>query len=201
MQDDDNIEDNAENNTENNNEYIDNAKYLGDFTGDVSDIIGWNYAAAVPRDTRKKTKQNALKQIREEVKELSQAIQDNDEVEQLDALIDIVWVCVGYAFRANMDIEGALAEVFYSNQTKILLNSRLDYAEVDMAQLEADGKEGLKVVEADYGDIDQDYFLFRTGTIQDANDKVQKPLGYEPPDLHSFVNLSGDIDKQGEDDD
>jgi predicted HAD superfamily Cof-like phosphohydrolase len=57
--------------------------------------------------------------IREETDELEEAIQDNDKVEQLDALIDILVVTLGAVRAAGWDGEGAWKEVMDTNFAKI----------------------------------------------------------------------------------
>ena len=57
--------------------------------------------------------------IREETDELEEAIQDNDKVEQLDALVDILVVTVGAIRAAGWDGEGAWREVMNTNFAKI----------------------------------------------------------------------------------
>jgi predicted HAD superfamily Cof-like phosphohydrolase len=57
--------------------------------------------------------------IEEEHKELKQALEDNDNVEVLDALIDILVVTVGAIHSAGFDAEGAWKEVMHSNFAKI----------------------------------------------------------------------------------
>ena len=57
--------------------------------------------------------------IREETDELEEAIQDNDKVEQLDALVDILVVTVGAIRAAGWDGEGAWKEVMDTNFAKI----------------------------------------------------------------------------------
>ena len=57
--------------------------------------------------------------IREETDELEEAIQDNDKVEQLDALIDILVVTMGAVRGAGWDGEGAWKEVMDTNFAKI----------------------------------------------------------------------------------
>ena len=57
--------------------------------------------------------------IREETDELEEAIQDNDKVEQLDALIDILVVTMGAVRAAGWDGEGAWKEVMDTNFSKI----------------------------------------------------------------------------------
>src|SRR6056300_1014996 len=57
--------------------------------------------------------------IREETDELEEAIQDNDKVEQLDALVDILVVTIGAIRAAGWDGEGAWQEVMRTNFAKI----------------------------------------------------------------------------------
>jgi predicted HAD superfamily Cof-like phosphohydrolase len=60
-----------------------------------------------------------MKLIDEEVGELHQAVLANDEVEQLDALIDILVVTIGAIHSAGFDAEGAWKEVMTTNFAKI----------------------------------------------------------------------------------
>jgi predicted HAD superfamily Cof-like phosphohydrolase len=57
--------------------------------------------------------------IKEEVGELHAAVDDNDRVEQLDALIDILVVTVGALHSLGVDAEGAWNEVIRSNMSKV----------------------------------------------------------------------------------
>lgn len=60
-----------------------------------------------------------LNLIDEEVGELHQAIIANDDVEQLDALIDILVVTIGAIHSLGADGEGAWKEVMSTNFAKI----------------------------------------------------------------------------------
>jgi predicted HAD superfamily Cof-like phosphohydrolase len=60
-----------------------------------------------------------LKLIQEEVEELQTAVDNNDRVEQLDALIDILVVTVGAVQSLGVDGEGAWKEVMSTNFAKI----------------------------------------------------------------------------------
>lgn len=60
-----------------------------------------------------------LKLIDEEYKELQEALAMVDEVETLDALIDILVVTIGAIHSAGYDAEGAWKEVMRSNFAKI----------------------------------------------------------------------------------
>ena len=57
--------------------------------------------------------------IQEEHDELQEAINANDRVEQLDALIDILVVTIGAIHSAGFDAEGAWKEVMRTNFAKI----------------------------------------------------------------------------------
>jgi predicted HAD superfamily Cof-like phosphohydrolase len=57
--------------------------------------------------------------IAEEMQELSVAIQNNDKIEQLDALIDILVVTIGAIHSAGFDAEGAWKEVMSTNFAKV----------------------------------------------------------------------------------
>ena len=57
--------------------------------------------------------------IEEEMKELQVAIDSFDQVEQLDALIDILVVTIGAIHSAGFDAEGAWKEVMKTNFAKV----------------------------------------------------------------------------------
>ena len=57
--------------------------------------------------------------IEEEHTELKQALADNNDVETLDALIDILVVTIGAIHSAGWDAEGAWKEVMATNFAKI----------------------------------------------------------------------------------
>lgn len=60
-----------------------------------------------------------LKLIDEEVLELKTAVENNDDIEQLDALIDILVVTIGAIHSMGADGEGAWNEVMRTNMAKI----------------------------------------------------------------------------------
>jgi predicted HAD superfamily Cof-like phosphohydrolase len=60
-----------------------------------------------------------LKLIREEAVELQTAVDTNDKIEQLDALIDILVVTIGAIHSMGADAEGAWKEVMRTNFAKI----------------------------------------------------------------------------------
>ena len=60
-----------------------------------------------------------LNLIAEETQELSVAVTNNDQVEQVDALIDILVVTIGALHSMGADAEGAWKEVMKTNFAKI----------------------------------------------------------------------------------
>ena len=57
--------------------------------------------------------------LREEVDELEDAVADIDIVEYADAIADIIYVALGAAVEAGIDIEPVIEEVIDSNNSKI----------------------------------------------------------------------------------
>jgi predicted HAD superfamily Cof-like phosphohydrolase len=59
------------------------------------------------------------KLIEEEFFEFMGADMDNDDVERLDACMDMIWVILGYCYVKGYNVEGAWQEVAKSNLFKI----------------------------------------------------------------------------------
>jgi predicted HAD superfamily Cof-like phosphohydrolase len=57
--------------------------------------------------------------IKEEFEELMTANRDNDEIERLDACMDLIWVVLGYCISKGYDVKGAWNEVALTNLRKI----------------------------------------------------------------------------------
>jgi len=57
--------------------------------------------------------------IIEEYLEFQDAVKAHDEVEQLDACMDMIWVILGYCRMKGYNVDGAWAEVARSNLCKI----------------------------------------------------------------------------------
>ena len=87
--------------------------------------------------------------IAEEVTEFGLAVSQNDQIETLDALVDILVVTIGAIHSMGADAEGAWKEVMRTN----------------------------------FAQIDKD-----TGKVRKREDgKVLKPVGWEPPNLETFL--------------
>lgn len=59
------------------------------------------------------------KLMSEEFVEFGQARLMNNDVEQLDAVCDLIWVTIGFALSRGWDLEGAFKEVARSNMSKL----------------------------------------------------------------------------------
>jgi len=57
--------------------------------------------------------------IAEEFNEFIQANNKNNEIEKLDACMDMIWVILGFCYMKGYDVRGAWAEVTRSNLAKI----------------------------------------------------------------------------------
>jgi predicted HAD superfamily Cof-like phosphohydrolase len=57
--------------------------------------------------------------IQEEYDEFINAIHSEDEVEQLDACMDMIWVILGFCYMKGYNVKGAWDEVSRSNLSKI----------------------------------------------------------------------------------
>jgi predicted HAD superfamily Cof-like phosphohydrolase len=71
---------------------------------------------------QEKTPENATlygKLIGEEFDEFMEAAYANDNIEKLDACMDMIWVILGYCYMKGWDVDGAWKEVARSNLSKI----------------------------------------------------------------------------------
>ena len=59
------------------------------------------------------------KLINEEFNEFLEAYQANDDVEQLDGCMDMIWVILGFCHMKGYDISGAWDEVVKTNMAKV----------------------------------------------------------------------------------
>jgi predicted HAD superfamily Cof-like phosphohydrolase len=57
--------------------------------------------------------------IQEEYDEFINAIHSEDDIEQLDACMDMIWVILGFCYMKGYNVKGAWDEVARSNLSKI----------------------------------------------------------------------------------
>lgn len=89
-----------------------------ELVGEFMETFGQNVLTD-PTFPAKKVQKMRVKLIREELKELIEAIKDNDIVEVADALTDILYVTYGAGHAFGVDLDACFAEVQRSNMTKL----------------------------------------------------------------------------------
>lgn len=82
-----------------------------------------------PTFPSKKVQKMRVKLIREELKELVEAINENDIVEVADALTDILYVTYGAGHAFGIDLDACFQEVQRSNMTKLGADGKPVYRE------------------------------------------------------------------------
>lgn len=82
-----------------------------------------------PTFPSKKVQKMRVKLIREELKELVEAINENDIVEVADALTDILYVTYGAGHAFGIDLDACFKEVQRSNMTKLGADGKPVYRE------------------------------------------------------------------------
>lgn len=133
-----------------------------------------NYQPTIPND--KKLTDFVVNFIKEETDELSEAIENRDIVEVLDAICDLLYVAVGNAtmvFGLKDKLLPAYEEVQASNMSK-------------SCSTEEEAQETVEVRSVQYGPcyykkVGDRYVVYRT-----EDDKVMKSINYFPPNLHKF---------------
>lgn len=85
----------------------------------MMDVKRWLVTVGQSVDTDNPEQRNLYaKLINEEFSEFIDAFINKDNVEQLDACMDMIWVIIGYALSRGWDVEGAWNEVSRSNFSK-----------------------------------------------------------------------------------
>lgn len=117
----------------------------------------------------------------EELGEVIEAIVEQDTVKYADGLADLCYVTIGSAVQCSIPLPEVWAEVQRANVSKFPL----------CPECSGDG-----FMENTYG---QDYACGTCGghkriAIRDAGGKVQKPPGWQPPDIASVLVARGGLD-------
>jgi predicted HAD superfamily Cof-like phosphohydrolase len=115
--------------------------------------------------------------IAEELKELEQAIKDNDLVEVADALCDIQYVLSGAILEFGMGdkFKSLFDEVQRSNMSKACKTEKEAKATMIHYQNERD-------TECYYKELEGKFLVYRK-----ADDKTLKSINYSPADLKKFL--------------
>lgn len=114
--------------------------------------------------------------LSEELKELKEAIDNNDLVEVADALCDLQYVLSGAILEFGLaeKFEGLFSEVHRSNMSKACVS--MEEAEATVAHYAEKGFEGY------IKEKDGKYLVYRKN-----DDKTLKSVNYSPADLKSRV--------------
>jgi len=115
--------------------------------------------------------------IAEELKELQEAIAENDLIEVADALCDIQYVLSGAVleFGLGEKFKALFDEVQRSNMSKVC-HSREEAEATQAHYLAKDGTESYIVESGDY------FLVYRS-----SDDKTLKSVNYSPADLRSIL--------------
>jgi len=122
----------------------------------------------------------AMKLIREEVKELEEAVKNKDYVETADALADILYVVYGMSCRIGLDMDNIFNIVHENNMSKLC--STEDEAKLSV-EYYRQHKEKLGYDSPNYrlAEDGKHYVVYNESTK-----KVLKSINWKPVDL-SFV--------------
>lgn len=118
------------------------------------------------------------KLIAEEAKELKDAIDENNPVEVLDAVVDLYVVLDGMATKLEalgFDLSTALKQTIENNMSKFPSEQKIVEDTID-----AFDKQGIKTT----GELNT---KFNRWVIKDQNGKVRKPVGFVSNDLSNCV--------------
>lgn len=99
-----------------------------ELVGEFMETFGQNVLKH-PTFPTKKVQKMRIKLIREELKELVDAINEKDIVEVADALTDILYVTYGAGHAFGIDLDACFQEVQRSNMTKLGADGKPVYRE------------------------------------------------------------------------
>lgn len=132
---------------------------------------------AAPQIPSKERAQLRIELLSEELKELQQAVDDNNLVEIADALCDLQYVLSGAVleFGLGQKFKELFDEVHRSNMSKACKT-------VDEANQTIEHYRNTANVESHYKEIDGLYLVYRT-----ADNKTLKSINYSPANLSDIV--------------
>ncbi|RYG20723.1 MAG: hypothetical protein EOO07_04365 [Chitinophagaceae bacterium] len=133
---------------------------------------------AQPSIPSKERAQLRIDLLAEELKELQEAVDDNNLVEIADALCDLQYVLAGAVleFGLGEKFKELFDEVHRSNMSKAC--KTVEEANATIAHYKAKNN-----VDAHYKEIDGLFLVYR-----DADHKTLKSINYSPADLKSILN-------------
>lgn len=139
----------------------------------LREIIDWNVVAGNQSGDQTKAP-TYINLIKEEYSEWLQALEDGNDVEELDALVDMIWVIVGRAHTKGYNLFCAMDEVHTSNFSKFIVDPDAVHDAIEYLAKE----EGV-VVEPRY--------VGGLVVLIDTNGKIRKPPTYTKADVSPYV--------------
>lgn len=126
-----------------------------------------------------KTVEFCLKLIREENKELEQAVKDNDFVEVIDAIADSIYVLLGMSARLGVNMDDAFRLVHENNMSKL-------------CKTEEEAQRSVKYYESNKEKLGYDTPAYRRAVddihwvvYNESTKKILKSIEWVPVDLTS----------------
>ena len=134
---------------------------------------------AKPAIPSKERSQLRIELLAEELKELQEAVNDNDLIEVADALCDLQYVLAGAVleFGLGEKFKALFDEVHRSNMSKAC--KTVEEANATIAHYKNKSN-----VDAHYKEIDGLFLVYR-----DADHKTLKSIAYSPADLKTIVEI------------
>ena len=125
--------------------------------------------------------------IREEMRELEEAVSNNDRVETVDALADILYVVYGMGDALGVDLDDAFKKVHESNMSKCCDNLELAKRTVKDYQEKYD--KGVSPYDSPAYRFDEKRGLYII--YNESSGKVLKSLEYEAVNFNDFFDKEG----------
>lgn len=122
--------------------------------------------------------------IREEVKELEEAVEEKDILETVDALGDILYVVYGMGVSIGVDLDEAFRLIHDSNMSKLCKSEEEAVQTVEWYQKEFD--EGRLAYDSPAWRLSDDgqYWV----VYNKSTGKILKSINYHPVDLKPVIN-------------
>lgn len=139
----------------------------------LKEIIDWNIVAGNKAGDENKAPVY-INLIEEEYNEWQQALKDGNDVEELDALVDMIWVIVGRAHTKGYNLFGAMDEVHNSNFSKFIVDPDAVHEAVEYLARE----ENVIVTPRYVGGL---------VVLIDKKGKIRKPPTYTKADVSPYV--------------
>jgi predicted HAD superfamily Cof-like phosphohydrolase len=133
-------------------------------------------------DTEPNNVEFAMKLIREEVKELEEAVKNKDYIETVDALADILYVVYGMGARIGVNMDKAFKLVHDNNMSKLCVTEEEAQQSV---KYYLDNKEKLGYDSPNYrlAEDGKHYVVYNESTK-----KVLKSIKWQPVDLKPLLD-------------